>query len=313
MVLYQMKNSFTVFLLSMLTLIQTSCSHSDGKGLYLKNNSMKKSFDTIQVAEKLPAIKKGTNMNLPAFITKRLEQMVGASLRNIFEKKGLKYPPEYILIRVFKKEKECELWAGNKNRIDLALILPVCAMDFIPGTKLQQGDGKTPEGFYECSELYGSNLWFMWINLDPDHYADDGVCGKGSSFRLWLDYPNILDAAHSRKFIGAKTDPGGAICSHGNCVSAGCISFENVSFLPVFLLARYHKTSIYGKLQMHVFPFRFSEKLKKDYSAKNKHISSVELYRIWNNLEEGYRFINEKKKPLKFSISADKYSFVSAF
>lgn len=270
---------------------------------------IRRNVDTVKVDENADDVKAGTNLNSPDFIFKRLETLIGDSLKDIFRKKGLKYPPEYSLIRIFKKEKECEIWVGNRESIDLALTLPVCAMDFSPGPKLKQGDCKTPEGFYSSTELYGSDLWFMWIRLDPGKVDERGECGKGSSFRLWLDYPNSLDKARTKKYLGNNTDPGGAICSHGNCVSVGCVSFENPDFLPVFLLARYHKTKIYGKMQMHVFPFRFTEELKNKYAENSKLIPSGELKNFWSNLEEGYKFINEKKKPFKYSISGGKYVF----
>ena len=300
-----------VFLAVVLSFSMMSCGNLNGKSDTHHDIPMKNTIDTVKVDYKVAAIKESTKETSPAFIKKRLEELIGHYLKSVFIKKNLKYPPCYLLLRVFKLEKECEIWVkeAKNDSIYLVLTLPICAVDDEPGPKLKQGDGKTPEGFYNCSELYGSNLWFMWIRLNPDEIENSGKCNVGSSFRLWLDYPNLNDVGRTEKYIGLKKDPGGAICVHGNCVTAGCISYQNINFLPVFLLAKYHDQQKNGPLQIHVFPFRFTEKLKNEYIAKNRYIPKDDLLKFWNNLEEGYRFVNEKRKPLNFNISKSRYSF----
>ena len=93
-------------------------------------------------------------------------------------------------------------------------------MDFVPGPKFEVGDGKTPEGFYFPQFLYGSNYYWMWIKLTERELDKPGRVGKGSSFKMCINYPNILDSVKSKAYT-LKT--GGEICLHGNCVSAGCI------------------------------------------------------------------------------------------
>lgn len=239
---------------------------------------MKKQANQIKTANKVhsykintvPDIKKGTNERNAAFIKTRLHALVGGSLKETCTKEGLDFTPKFILFRAFKMEKAFEIWGANKrtDSLHLLITLPICSMDFEPGPKLEEGDGKTPEGYYDASILYGSQADFMWIKLNNKDIDTYGSVGTGSSFKMCLDYPNKFDWQQTRK-IKKHRRPGSAICIHGNCVSIGCISFKNKDYLPLFLLALGHDQKKYGKIKIHIYPFRFSDKLKKEY-AKTK-------------------------------------------
>ena len=56
-------------------------------------------------------------------------------------------------------------------------------MDFESGSKRENGDGKTPEGFYNSSIMYGSQMGFMWIKLNNDD-IDTYVLKKPRSFMI---------------------------------------------------------------------------------------------------------------------------------
>ena len=224
----------------------------------------------------------------------------------------LDFPPDCAVIRVFKEERECEIWAKDVSRDTLVLImtLPISSMDFEPGPKLRQGDSKTPEGFYFGQFAYYSSNWFMWIDLD--NVEESGNVGNGSAFRICLDYPNILD--RNRSIKAGFNNPGGAICVHGNSVSIGCISFENKDFLPVYSFSRHHNTSEYGPIQFHVFPFRFENKDQTDRSTSARrfcHIgefSEQNLLDLWENLETGYDLFKETKRPIKIVTNRSYFS-----
>jgi murein L,D-transpeptidase YafK len=211
-------------------------------------------------------------------------------------------PPDCTVIRIFKEEKECEIWAKNASQDTLSLIttLQICSMDFSPGPKLRQGDGKTPEGFYYGDFSYYSKNWFMWMDLN--NVNQSGEVGKGSAFRICLNYPNRIDQRHTE--IAGFNNTGGAICVHGNCVSIGCVSFRNNDFLLVYAFSRYHNSSKYGKIQFHIFPFRFSEKTEVEINELSnrfihlKSYSSDKLRRFWKNLKFGDNLFNNHKMPL---------------
>ncbi len=256
-------------------------------------------------------IKKGINEKSAVFIKKRLEELIGNSYKKNCKKAGIVYPPEYILFRLFKEEKEFEIWAG-KNRSDtlkLLAILPVCAVDDEAGTKLKQGDGKTPEGFYNCKILYGSANDFMWIKLNYNEIDNYGSVGYGSSFKMCIDYPLQIDRNRTREILG-NVNPGGAICLHGNCVTAGCISFENKNFLPVFLSAQYHNSKTYGYPEIHIFPFRFSDKDKIEMSKKvYSEMKPEQLVELWTELEKAYNLFEKNHRALKVRFVNNKYYF----
>jgi murein L,D-transpeptidase YafK len=280
-----------------------------------KNNTMQNpenDFDEV-IIDKVKDIPKGTNERSSSFIKKRLEALVGNFLKEKCLKNNVNYPPQFILFRFFKYEKEFEVWAGNSQSDSLKriLLLKVCAVDDVPGTKLEEGDGKTPEGFYNARLYYGSNAAFMWINLNNSEISTYGTVGEGSSFKMCLDYPNSLDRLKT-KTVMKHNRPGSAICIHGNCVSIGCISFKNENYLPVYLAALGHNSIKYDNIKIHIFPFRFdnyTDEEKLQFSKADNRINSQRVLKDWANLQEAYELFNKERKALKFTLSKDKYSY----
>ncbi len=307
-----------IFLFFSLSLLIVSCSDSQNQTIKKAVSNYNKIFKeprsskfTVFKIDTVPNIKKGTNEKSSYFIKQRLEQLIGKSYKNICSENGIIYPPKYILFRLFKEEKEFEIWAAHKRSDTLKLLatLPVCAVDDEAGTKLQQGDGKTPEGFYTCKILYGSSNWFMWIKLNTNETDKSGTVDYGSSFKMCIDYPLQIDRNRTRKILG-KANPGGAICLHGNCITAGCVSFANKNFLPVFLSARYHNSKTYGYPKIHIFPFRFSEKDKTKISEKiHSEMTPKQLVEFWSKLEEAYNLFEKNRKALKITFTNNQYHF----
>ncbi|MBI5219333.1 MAG: hypothetical protein HY958_10430 [Bacteroidia bacterium] len=269
----------------------------------------KEVIDAPDIPFDINECKSGKNEQSPEFISSRIEELIGKSLKKWVTEKNLNYPPSCILFRVFKIEQEYEIWAGNSmENLTHIKTIKICAFDGEPGPKLTTSDGKTPEGFYYCDISYGSKYWWMWMKLTPDDVDKSGEASRGSSFKMCINYPNAADAERTKKFMKGK-NPGGEICIHGNCVSAGCISFKNRAFLPVYYFATKHNTAKYGKLQIHIFPFRFTEKLKSRYCDSYSKIDGKSLKSFWDNLEEGYRLFNKNHRLLNFSYQQDKYIF----
>lgn len=199
------------------------------------------------------------------------------------------------VLRVFKMEGECEIWASPVPGKGLSHVstVPICAVDRRPGPKLREGDGKTPEGFFEVNFKHGfaSRQWFMWIDLDDPFKT--GEVGVGSCFKTFIEYPTELDRFHTR--LAGFSNPGGAIFAHGNCVTAGCVSFQNRNYLPVFSYARHafiQRAKGSRGVQIHIFPFRFDQ-VKKDQRSElakrnAKGLSPLMVTMLWENLEEGF-------------------------
>jgi murein L,D-transpeptidase YafK len=272
-------------------------------------------FDQVRI-DTVANIAKGTNELTSAFIKKRLQALIANYLKEKCAENGINYPPKFVLFRCFKYEKEFEVWAGNSNKDSLRriLFLGVCAVDKYPGTKLQMGDGKTPEGFYNCSLQYGSPNWFMWIKLNNSEIDNYGTVSNGSSFKMCLDYPNALDKKRTNTLLKAKS-PGNAICIHGNCVTAGCISFRSRDFLPIFLAALSHNSATYGSIKIHIFPFRFDnvqEKKRIELAENVQNMKPEQVIETWKNLEIGYNLFNKTQKALKVNILNNKtYSYAA--
>lgn len=278
-------------------------------------NSMQESKTDVVKINKVKDILKGTDEKSSTFIKNRLELLVGDFLKKKCSENDLSYPPKFILFRFFKHEEEFEVWAGASRSDSLRriLLLKSCAVDNVPGTKIEEGDGKTPEGFYNSGLYYGSTADFMWIKLNNSEISKYGDAGYGSSFKMCLDYPNSVDRLRT-KTVMKHNRPGSAICIHGNCVSIGCISFKNEDYLPVYLAALKHNSSQYGNIKIHIFPFRF-DKISKNqrivFSKNDSRIASAKVLEDWDNLEEAYTLFNRTRKAIKFKLSKNKYYYSS--
>ncbi len=246
-----------------------------------------------------------------SYVVPRIEKMMGETMQYWTEKAGLSYPPQCVVFRNFKLEGEFEIWGGNNDKeLKLIKTFEVCAADFEPGPKLQQGDYKTPEGFYELRTLLDSKISWMWINLEDDEFLDDiGQVGVGSSYKLFMPYPNVYDRKRTRDNLGNGTSTGGEICIHGNCASAGCISFRNNLYSAVYLFAQHHNNRRYGNPKIHSFPFRFKENYKDYYAPKAKDMNAERAMSFWANLEKGYDTFNEQPRNIKWRVSEKGYQF----
>jgi len=126
---------------------------------------------------------------------------------------------------------------------------------------------------------------------------------------MCIDYPLQINRNRTREILG-KVNPGGAIFIHRNCVTAGCISFENKNFLPIFLSARYHNSKTYGNPKIQIFPFRFTEKDKNEMSEKaDSEMKPEQLVTFWTKPEKACNIFEKNHKAIKVSFSGKQYQF----
>jgi murein L,D-transpeptidase YafK len=205
-----------------------------------------------------------------------------SSLKKLFEEKQLLYPSE-VFIRVFKEEKELELWVKNTNKEwQLFKSYEICSMSGEVGPKRQQGDYQVPEGFYVLDTF---NPWSSYF------------------LSMRVNYPNDSD----RKISTAK-NLGGDIMLHGACASIGCIAITDDFIKEVYWLAVLAKNKGQNTIPIHIFPCKMDEKrysqLKKDYTEKANLIS------FWDNLKEGFSYFETHKKlPIVKVDKTGKYLF----
>ncbi len=179
-----------------------------------------------------------------------------------------------LYFRIFKFEKQFELWVKNKSdqKYTLLKILPICASSGDLGPKRKQGDYQVPEGFYEIATFNPNSSYHLAMKIN---------------------YPNASD-----RIKKSATDPGGDIMIHGNCVTIGCIPLENDPIEEVYVLATEAKNKKHTT-HIAIYPCRFNEKnntmLKKSYDEeKNK---------FWETLKKPYAYFENTNIIPKVSVS----------
>lgn len=83
----------------------------------------------------------------PSLAEVRKEQI--PAWKSALAKQAMAYPPGRLLIRVFKKERQLELWAQGSASQPFRILktYAVTAASGGPGPKRKEGDRQVPEGF----------------------------------------------------------------------------------------------------------------------------------------------------------------------
>ena len=193
------------------------------------------------------------------------------TLRRLFAKQGLPYPPRTILLRAFKKEGELELWVENSSGkpYQLARTYPICATSGKPGPKRRFGDEQVPEGYYELDSFNPQSNFYL---------------------SLHVSYPNASD-----RILGSRENPGGDIFLHGNCVTIGCLPITDDGIKEVYWLAVLARSLGQKHLPIQIFPARLTDRgldqLVRDSSADSN------AAKFWINLKEGFVLFEKGYRP----------------
>jgi murein L,D-transpeptidase YafK len=212
------------------------------------------------------------------------------SVKHIFSRAGVAWPPSDLYFRAFKEEKGhspgvVEMWAraGTDKRFQLVKTYPICAFSGVLGPKRRGGDGQVPEGFYEISGFNPASSFLL---------------------SLRISYPNRAD-----RIRAGRANPGGDIFMHGNCVTIGCIPMGDDAIREIYVAAieaRNHN----GRLPFHIFPLRMDDSGMKRLRAAAG--SDTELMEFWNNLHEGYLLFERTGTPPSVTIATNgRYGFKS--
>lgn len=192
------------------------------------------------------------------------------TLRQMFEKKGVAYPPKDIYIRSFKSQNEMEVWGRNDPESEYKLIklYRICALSGILGPKRYEGDRQVPEGFYFIEDF----------NPRSDYYLS-----------MLLNYPNYSD-----QILSDRAKPGGDIYIHGGCVTVGCMPMTDDVIQELYVLCLNAKMNGETYIPVHIFPTRFDEKglnfLGREYSKEQM------KQEFWVNLKAGYDYFEKHHK-----------------
>jgi len=188
-------------------------------------------------------------------------------VKEFFSAKGIELSSAIIFIRVFKDEKQLEIWAKQPKQEKFQLIktYDICASSGALGPKRKQGDWQVPEGFYEIDRFNPSSNFYL---------------------SLGVSYPNASD-----KILGEKGNLGGDIFIHGNCVTIGCMPLTDDKIKEVYVMAVEAKSNGQQKIPVHIFPFRMNDANMKLFGEKYK--TDIKLVAFWKNIQKGFDYFEE--------------------
>jgi murein L,D-transpeptidase YafK len=181
-----------------------------------------------------------------------------------------------ILIRIFKKESELELWKVDKSgRFALLRTYPICRWSGDLGPKVQEGDRQAPEGFY---------------SITPS------LMNPNSNYHLAINtgFPNAYDRANGRS--------GTFLMIHGDCASVGCYAMTDEQITEIYSLAREAFFGGQRSFQIQAYPFRMTP------LNMAKHRDSPHLA-FWKGLKQGYDHFEATRKEPKVAVCDKRYVF----
>jgi murein L,D-transpeptidase YafK len=191
-----------------------------------------------------------------------------------------------VFIRIFKEERELEVWIKSGRRYRHFRTWPICHVSGGLGPKIREGDGQAPEGFY---------------------FVPPAAFNPASSYHLSFNigYPNAYDRALGRT--------GGAIMVHGSCVSIGCFAMTDSGIEKIYALAEAALDAGQPYFRAHIFPFRMTEANLRRHLAR----SAIPFFRashepwrdFWSNLKEGYDWFERHRVPPDISVRNGRYRF----
>lgn len=174
-----------------------------------------------------------------------------------------------LFIRAFKREKIVEAWVKSTTgkQWQLYATYPICASSGDLGPKRCQGDNQVPEGFYRINLFNPSSAYHL---------------------SLGVNYPNELD-----RLLACKSDPGGQIMIHGNCVTIGCIPLTDDKIRELYVLAVEARDGGQTMSPIHIFPSRLTD---QNLASLKKQYPDSKLQQFWGNLKKGYDTFEQSKQ-----------------
>lgn len=189
--------------------------------------------------------------------------------------------PMEVFFRVFKRERELEVWARELGEPEFSRLrtYPVCRVSGDLGPKREEGDRQIPEGFYGIDVL----------NPRSDYHLS-----------MRVDYPNAVDRAR-----GGLEPLGGDIYIHGGCSTIGCVPVTDEWIEELYLIAVEAREAGQRRIPVHIFPTRLDDAgldwLRREYGEA--HVD----YPFWENLREGYLAFERTRTLPRIRPDRDRY------
>ncbi len=181
-----------------------------------------------------------------------------------------------VFIRLFKQEEVLELWLKKGSQFELFKTYKICTYGSQGlGPKLQEGDGKAPEGFY---------------------YVKKQQLNPYSSYHLAfnLGYPNKYDRAHGRT--------GSALMVHGDCVSIGCYAMTDDKIEEIYTIVHQALNNGQAFFRVHIFPFKMTPHNMLEHQDSP-------WFSFWQNLKQGYDYFENSHRPPNVEVDNKVYLF----
>lgn len=170
-------------------------------------------------------------------------------------------PRNGVHLRIYKEEAELEVWIADGGEHRLFARLPICRYSGGLGPKLEEGDGRAPEGFYlvEAKNLNPKSAHHLAINLG---------------------FPNPADRAKGRS--------GSFLMIHGGCLSIGCYAMTDAGIDEIYPLVE-RSIRAGHPVPIHVFPFRMTAPRLATETASPSAADWAEMAEGWRRFEESHR------------------------
>lgn len=183
-----------------------------------------------------------------------------------------------VLVRIFKREFELEVWLKHDGRFQRFATYPICMWSGGLGPKVREGDKQAPEGFYTVD---GSQL-----NPNSNYHR---------SFNL--GFPNAFDRAHGRT--------GSLLMVHGDCRSIGCYAMTDPVIDEIWQLITAALQAGQKRFQAQVFPFHMTDR-NMAWHARAPEAA------FWQQLKQGHDQFAQTQIPPDVSVCRDRYAFRAA-
>lgn len=180
-----------------------------------------------------------------------------------------------VLLRIFKREFELELWMARDGRYEKFATYPMCAWSGRLGPKHKTGDLQAPEGFY----YVGKDA----LNPNSKYHR---------SFNL--GFPNAYDQAHGRT--------GSFLMVHGACASVGCYAMTDAQITEIWALVTAALDAGQPAFQVQAYPFRMTA---DNLAAYRGHPHAA----FWADLGKGHDLFEQTGLPPSASVCGGRYTF----
>ena len=182
-------------------------------------------------------------------------------------------PGSRVMIRIFKRESQLEVWMLKDGRFALYASYPICYWSGRLGPKEREGDRQAPEGFY--------SVGVQQLHLIGRHPRS-----------LNIGFPNTFDRAAGRS--------GSYILVHGGCTSVGCFAMTDAIMEEIYAVSERALFAGQDKIQIQIFPFRMTD---ANLAAQ----AGGKWYGFWRNLKEGYDSFEETHLPPSVGVCRKSY------